>query len=104
MSTTAEYVATQIAARPIEANIIRRIQQIGNDTGRWPVAISKDTVLYTSNEIDPKLAWPGKPEHYGRGLGQFKYDGSADLPEHLKYLTGRGRYEGKGDLTDCEVF
>lgn len=87
-----------------KANIIRRIQQIGNDTGRWPVAISKDTVLYTSDELDPKLAWPGKPENYGRGLGQFKYEGTAELAEHLKFLTGRGRYDGKGELTDCEPF
>jgi hypothetical protein len=84
-----------------KANIIRRIQQIGADTGRWPVAVSKDTVLYTSDESDPIAAWPGKPEHFGRGLGQYKYEGTAPLAEHLKFLTGEGRYEGKGSL---EVF
>lgn len=86
------------------ANILRRVQQIGLDTGRWPVAISKDTVLYTSDELDPKLAWPGKPEHYGRGLGQYKYEGSAELATHLEFLTSRGRYDGKSLLTDNEPF
>lgn len=86
------------------ANILRRVQQIGLDTGRWPVAISKDTVIYTSDEIDQKLAWPGKPEHYGRGLGQYKYEGSAELVAHLEFLTGRGRYDGKSALTDFEPF
>ncbi len=84
-----------------KANIIRRIQQIGVDTGRWPVAISKDTVLYTSDDANPAEAWPGKPEHFGRGLGQYKYEGTATLTEHLKFLTGQGRYEGKSSL---EVF
>jgi hypothetical protein len=86
------------------ANILRRVQQIGLATGRWPVAISKDTVLYTSDERDPKLAWPGKPEHYGRGLGQYKYEGSAELATHLEFLTGRGRYDGKSSLADNEPF
>lgn len=83
-----------------KANIIRRIHQIGRDTGRWPVAISKDTVLYTSDESDPIAAWPGKPEQFGRGLGQYKYEGSAPLREHLQYLTGEGRYEGKASLEE----
>lgn len=83
-----------------KANIIRRIQQIGADTGRWPVAISKDTVLYTSDESDPVAAWPGKTEHFGRGLGQYKYEGTAPLEKHLPFLTGEGRYEGKSELEE----
>jgi hypothetical protein len=83
-----------------KANIIRRIQQIGADTGRWPVAVSKDTVLYTSDESDPIAAWPGKPEHFGRGLGQYKYEGTAPLADHRKFLTGEGRYEGKSALEE----
>lgn len=80
------------------ANIIRRIHQIGAATGRWPVAISKDTVIYTSDNPDPIASWPGKPEHFGRGLGQYKYERSGVLAEHLQFLTGRGRYEGKEHL------
>jgi hypothetical protein len=81
-----------------KANIIRRIQQIGTDTGRWPVAISHDSVLYTSDESDPIAAWPGKAEHYGRGLGQFQYEASALLESHRTFLTGQGRYDGKSSL------
>lgn len=87
-----------------KANILRRVHKIGEATGQWPVAISKDTVLYTSNEADPALAWPGDPKDYGRGLGQFKYEGSAELADHLKFLTGHERYDGKSSLTDNELF
>lgn len=82
------------------ANILRRVMQVGSDTGRWPVAIEKDTVVYTSDEIDATTAWPGKPAHYGRGLGQFKYEGSAPLETHARFLTGTGPYEGKSDLEE----
>lgn len=85
------------------ANIIRRIVQIGNETGRWPVAVKQDTILYTSNEIDPEKAWPGRPRDFGRGLGQYKPEGFAFLNEHLQFLTGEGRYDGKDHL-DLEVF
>lgn len=83
-----------------KANILRRIHQIGTDTGRWPVAISKDTVIYTSDDADPVTAWPGDAKNYGRGLGQYKYEGSALLADHQQFLTGDGRYEGKSSLTD----
>lgn len=81
-----------------KANILRRINQIGQDTGRWPVAVWRDTILYTSDEADPTKAWPGKPEHLGRGLGQFKCEGSATMIDHRQFLTGVGRYEGKSEL------
>ena len=93
------YHAIQAKAR---AAIIRRIHQIGKNTGRWPVAIIADTVLYTSNEIDPAKAWPGEARNFGRGLGQFKPEGFTELAGHLKFLTGRGRYEGK-EFLDQEL-
>lgn len=77
------------------ANILRRVTQIGNQTGRWPVAILKDTIFYTSNEPDPQKAWPGKPEHYGKGLGQYKHEGLANLADVRPYLTGDGPFRGK---------
>lgn len=89
------YHAIQARAR---ANILRRVKKIGDDTGRWPVAITRDTVLYTSPLNEPDDAWPGDKRNYGRGLGQFKYEGSADLQSHLQFLTGKGRYEGKSHL------
>lgn len=79
------------------ANIMYRIAQIGEDTGQWPVAVTKDTVLYVSDESDPKLAWPGGPKQFGRGFGQYKPEGSALLAEHQQYLDGKG-YRGKSDL------
>ena len=72
------------------ANIWRRVAQIGRDSDVWPVAAATDTVLYASDDPDPVSAWPGKAEHYGRGLGQFKWEGSALLAEHLPHLTGKG--------------
>lgn len=68
------------------ANLLRRVTQIGRDTNVWPLAVKTDTVLYASNEADPIAAWPGKPEHLGRGLGQFKVEGSGKLAEQLPYL------------------
>ncbi|CAI7665486.1 unnamed protein product, partial [Penicillium discolor] len=91
------YHAIQARAR---ANILRRVKKIGDETGRWPVAITRDTVLYTSPQTDPDKAWPGDERNYGRGLGQFKYEGSANLQEHLPFLTGKGRYEGKSHLIE----
>lgn len=85
------------------ANIVRRIHQIGKDSGRWPVAISKDTVIYTSNDPDPIGAWPGDVKNFGRGLGQYKHEGSGRLADQLEFLTGRGRYEGKDRLTRDEL-
>lgn len=80
------------------ANILRRIRQIGRDTDRWPVAVIADTVVYVSDDPDPLSAWPGKPEHLGRGFGQFKPEASGLLVDQLQFLDGRG-YRGK-DLLD----
>lgn len=91
------YHAIQARAR---ANILRRVKKIGEETGRWPVAITRDTILYTSPLTDPDTSWPGEQRNYGRGLGQFKYEGSAELQEHLQFLTGKGRYEGKSHLVE----
>ena len=75
-------------------NILRRIARIGQETGRWPVAIIADTVLYTSPEADPVKAWPGGPRWMGRELGRYKVEGSTRLETQLEYLTG-GPYKGK---------
>ena len=79
------------------ANILRKMVTIGEATGRWPVAIVADTVIYTSSEADPVLAWPGGPESFGRELGRYKVEGSATLESQLQFLTG-GLYRGKDAL------
>lgn len=83
------------------ANIIYRIHQIGRATSRWPLAVVTDTVLYASDNPDPDAAWPGRPEQYGRGFGQYKPERSGLLVDQLKFLTGDG-YKGKGLLTEVD--
>lgn len=82
------------------ANIIRRVLANAERTGRWPVAIEKDTVVYTSDNIDPLEAWPGDPSWFGRGLGQYKYEGSDQLSHHAEFLNGDGTYKGKRHLDE----
>lgn len=82
------------------ANIIRRIRKIGEDTGTWPVAVIKDTVIYASNDVEADTAWPGETEHYGRGLGQFKYEASATVRELGEYFTGEGNFQGKKHMQE----
>lgn len=72
------------------ANILRRILSIGQTTGRWPVAVFTDTLLYTSTEADPIAAWPGDPKHLSRSAGMYKPEGSAPLSEVRPHLTGKG--------------
>lgn len=83
-------------------NVLRRIVTIGQEHDLWPVAVLKDTVLYTSNEPDPIKAWPGGARWFGRGMGQYKWEGSALLADHAQYLTGRG-YSGKVHLTKDDL-
>ena len=80
-------------------NILRRISTIGNETGRYPVAVIADTVLYTSPDPDPIASWPGGERWMGRELGRYKVEGSAPLKEHLEFLTG-GTYKGKDAIVE----
>ncbi|MDO5067596.1 MAG: hypothetical protein Q4D96_09990 [Propionibacteriaceae bacterium] len=70
------------------ANLLRSIVKIGNESGRWPVAILSDSVAYTSDEADPVADWPGDRRKYGRGIGSFRAEYTGALGPHLKYLTG----------------
>lgn len=81
------------------ANIAYRLDQIIIDTGRSPVAVEKDTVLFISDDPDPQAAWPGGPKTWGRGFGQYKHEGSALLADHVEYLNG-SHYRGKPALLD----
>lgn len=82
------------------ANIIRRVLRNAETSGRWPVAIEKDTVVYTSDTIEAADAWPGDPKWFGRGLGQYKYEGTDTLEHHAQFLTGEGSYKGKKHLDE----
>lgn len=80
------------------ANLLRKIVKYGTATGRWPVAVVTDTVIYASDDPNPVTAFPGDPKDLGRGLGKFRPERSGRLAEHEKYLTGKG-YQGKAKLT-----
>ena len=79
------------------SNIVYRLDQIGQRTGQWPLAVVTDTVLYASDDPDPVTAWPGEPTSFGRGFGQYKPEASGLLADHLEHLNGRD-YRGKRDL------
>lgn len=83
------------------ANIAYRIIEIGQATGRWPVAVSQDTVLYVSDDPNPETAWPGGARTFGRGFGKYKPEASALLADHLEHLNG-GVYRGKRHLTPAD--
>lgn len=70
------------------ANLLRSIVKIGNESGRWPVAILSDSVAYTSDNPDPVADWPGDTKKYGRAIGSFRAEYTGELGPHLKYLTG----------------
>lgn len=67
------------------ANVLRRVHTIGNQTGRWPVAIAIDTVRMTSPEPDPEK----RPATSGSVASRAaELQGSLPLQEHLEYLQG----------------
>lgn len=75
-------------------NILRLVNKIGTEHGRWPVAIDKDLILYTSDVADPLEAWPGEANKLGRGLGQYKPELTGNLADVLPHLTGAA-FRGK---------
>lgn len=80
------------------ATIAYRINDIGVKSGRWPVAVDHDTLLYVSDDPNPETAWPGGPKTWGRTFGKYKHEGSSLLTEHLEFLDGNN-YRGKKYLT-----
>jgi hypothetical protein len=76
-------------------NLLRAVVRIGNETGRWPLAVKTDTIVYASNDPDPITAWPGadlanRPLALGRGLGQYKVEGTGKLADQLEFLVTPG--------------
>ena len=80
------------------ANILRMAMTNGIKYGKqWPIAIGTDTICYLSADPDPIASWPGDPSKLGRGFGQYKHEGSAQLADHLDFLNGRD-WRGKSSL------
>ena len=81
------------------ANILRKINTIGSNTGAWPVAVGTDTIVYASNDPNPITAWPGRPEDIDFKLGKLTCEKSGLLADHLPHLGG-GKWDGKDELID----
>lgn len=79
-------------------NLHRFIVNAGNATDRWPLAWDNDTILYSSDDPDPRSAFPGPDGKWGRGIGQLRWEGSALMEDHAKYLHG-GPWAGKPALS-----
>ena len=71
------------------SNFLRRVADIGEKTGQWPVAMRVDSVAYLSDEPDMIAAFPGGVDLLGDGLGKFHPERTGVAEEHLQYLTGR---------------
>ena len=65
-----------------EANVDlhRKIRKIADTTGRYPVAVFTDELLYTSDESDPEVAKP-EPMTLGIGLGQWNLSRSQEITD-----------------------
>ncbi|WP_280453987.1 hypothetical protein [Nocardia brasiliensis] len=94
------------------ANIVHMIVKVGEATGEWPVAVTKDSILYTSDDPDPVTAWPMYARDaaavaanpavrptLGKGFGQMKPEASGLLAPQLDGYFGKGAYRGKHLLT-----
>lgn len=62
-------------------SIMRTLANVFDTTGLSPLAVSRDTIFYAVATDDPQAAWPGKPEKYGTGPGQWKPTGIAHLEQ-----------------------
>lgn len=74
-----------------EANVDlhRKIRKIAETTGRYPVGVIIDEVIYTSDEPDPIAAKP-EPMPLGIGLGQWDVSRSHEIPAALIDLAASG--------------
>lgn len=84
--------------------ILLTVQRNGNSTGRWPLVVDRDLLVYASDDPNPVTAWPGKPDTYGTTPGKWKHEGSAELatwgPAHLAKEFGLWNYnDAIADLT-----
>jgi hypothetical protein len=77
---------THMIVSTAAARLYRKIFAAADRAGRWPVAIDRDNLLYTSSDPDPERSCPdglvpsrpGQEKNpVGNGLGQVKNKGSA---------------------------
>jgi hypothetical protein len=71
------------------ATLLRKLARVGDQEGRWPLAIGVDAVAYASPDPDPVTACPAGLR-LGRGLGEFKVYGSLPMDQAAPLLA-RGR-------------
>lgn len=81
--------------------ILHTLTQNAHRSGAFPLAVSRDLIVYASDEADPAAAWPGDPSKIGPGLGQWKHVGQADMatwaPRHLVRRVGAWHYKAAVD-------
>lgn len=72
--------------------ILHTLSTNADRSGIYPLVVSRDLIIYASDEADPVAAWPGDPAKLGTGLGQWKPVGRADMetwgPKHLTRRPG----------------
>ena len=88
------------------ANLLRKLASVAQTSGRYPLAIATDCVLYASSDPDPQTACPaGLPyDPHGVDLGKAKPKGSVPLAAALPLLRAARRPDKSAllDLFDGE--
>jgi hypothetical protein len=70
--------------------LFRKLARIGDQEGRWPLAIGTDAVAYASADPDPRAACPAGLR-IGEALGEFKVYGMLPMAEAVPLLRPGGR-------------
>jgi len=94
---------THMIINTAAARLYRKIFAAAEKTGRWPIAIDRDNLLYTSDDADPERscpdglvpARPGQEKNpIGNRLGQVKNKGSARMSDAAPLLaTGKFHFD-----------
>jgi hypothetical protein len=70
--------------------LLRKLANVGDREGRWPLAAGTDAVAYASADPDPVSACPAGLR-IGAGLGEFKVYGSLPMAQAAPLLRPGGR-------------
>ena len=61
--------------------IVATLIDARNRSGATPLVVDRDTIIYASNEPDPRAAWPGKPDKLEASSGGWRPTHSARLAD-----------------------
>lgn len=68
--------------------IWRTVHQVGTGTGRWPLAIVRDSLWYAADTPEADAAVPEGLSLHPTQLGKYKHEGVATLDEAMPFLRG----------------